>query len=173
MSILVKTSFSATDLTYKSFSSFAPSDFAPFCQQVMEIDCVSIRYHWNLSQWNSFFQSFENRALLSLLVSNSEKQADTEVAAFALFGLNPWQSQAHLLKIAVRPQLQRQGLARKLMEDAIDDLKRLDHQEIYLEVASSNLAALDFYSSHDFRHIDTRKGFYSDGEDAQIFILKL
>ena len=39
-------------------------------------------------------------------------------------------------------------------------------KKIHLEVKSSNIPAIEFYSSEDFYYTSTRKRYYSDNSDA-------
>jgi [ribosomal protein S18]-alanine N-acetyltransferase len=83
--------------------------------------------------------------------------------------------EAHLLNISVAPDMQGQGMGRKMMEDMIDIAKG-EAETMYLEVRPSNPGALALYKKLGFQEIGTRKGYYpaEDGrEDAIMLALQL
>jgi len=69
-----------------------------------------------------------------------------------------------LQRIAVRPELQRRGLASALVAEA---LKR-PAERMLLEVAETNEAARAFYATVGFVEIGRRRHYYSDGSDALV-----
>lgn len=67
-----------------------------------------------------------------------------------------------IMKIAVKKEHRRQGLATKLLEMET-------RRPILLEVRESNLEAQEFYKRHGFQEIYVRKQYYRDnGENAII-----
>lgn len=73
----------------------------------------------------------------------------------------------HLMNIAVDPAARRRGVATALMAEM---LERTGHEAACtLEVRPSNGGAIALYERFGFRHVGTRKRYYSDtGEDAVI-----
>ncbi|MDR2464168.1 MAG: GNAT family N-acetyltransferase [Holosporales bacterium] len=72
-----------------------------------------------------------------------------------------------LLKLAVLPNYQRQGIATKLLEKMLQLKKR-----ILLDVASDNIGAISLYEKHGFKKIDKRLHYYCYGgcvSDSLIF----
>jgi ribosomal protein S18 acetylase RimI-like enzyme len=71
-----------------------------------------------------------------------------------------------LLRIAVRPEQRRAGLASRLLDELLvgtDDASRM-----LLEVSVSNAAALGFYVARQFSVIDVRPHYYRDGSEALV-----
>lgn len=75
----------------------------------------------------------------------------------------------HVNNIAVLPDLQRRGIARRLMEGLLEEARGRGVKRVSLEVRPSNTAARTFYAGLGLRPIAERKGYYDDtGEDAII-----
>jgi ribosomal-protein-alanine N-acetyltransferase len=77
-----------------------------------------------------------------------------------------------ILNLATAPNMRRSGVARTLLQQALDRNLRTGLECILLEVRPSNLAAIALYRSFGFSEIDRRLGYYSDGEDALVMQLK-
>ena len=81
--------------------------------------------------------------------------------------------EAELLRVGVDPAARRQGLARALLLEGLERLRRLDVQVCFLEVRVDNKAAINLYESLGFCCTGHRRGYYRDGTDALIFVLGL
>lgn len=75
---------------------------------------------------------------------------------------------ADLERIAVLPFARRRGIAGELLEQLIEAAGGHGAERMLLEVAADNEAAIGLYESYGFAAISTRKGYYPDGNDAQI-----
>lgn len=68
--------------------------------------------------------------------------------------------EAHLLKITVRPEHQKQGLAQAMLQRLIL-IARINHaRRIWLEVRESNEAAIHFYRRAGFKIKGKRRSYY-------------
>lgn len=80
--------------------------------------------------------------------------------------------EASLFNLAIHPQYQRQGLAKKLLSYALEQLSIRQISTIWLEVRASNQAAIQLYEQLGFNQFSIRKNYYpiKDGqrEDALI-----
>jgi ribosomal-protein-alanine acetyltransferase len=73
----------------------------------------------------------------------------------------------HVLQVAVRPDLRRQGLGRRLMDALV---ARAPYAETgWLEVRRDNEAAIGLYEALGFRGVGIRPRYYNDGCDAFLF----
>jgi ribosomal-protein-alanine N-acetyltransferase len=78
-----------------------------------------------------------------------------------------------LNRIAVRPEDRGRGVARQLLDAALE-ASRVDRADrVLLEVAATNTAALALYASAGFVEIDRRRRYYRDGTDAVVMRLPL
>jgi ribosomal-protein-alanine N-acetyltransferase len=74
-----------------------------------------------------------------------------------------------ILKVAVFPGCQRQGIGTQLMETAYAEGIRRGCRRCFLEVRKSNQKAIQFYYIHNFRIAGTRLNYYTNPvEDAWI-----
>lgn len=75
--------------------------------------------------------------------------------------------EAHLVTIAVRPELRRRGLGELLLVSILDLACSMHVSTMLLEVRGSNAAARQLYEKYGFTVSRIRKGYYSDnGEDG-------
>lgn len=73
-----------------------------------------------------------------------------------------------LQRIGVRPDLQRNGVARALLDAVLAEAGSHGANRVLLEVSALNAAALSFYAGADFVEIDRRRRYYRDGSDAVV-----
>jgi ribosomal-protein-alanine acetyltransferase len=98
--------------------------------------------------------------------------ASAEVLGFAC----TWHvvGEAHLLRIAVRPAVQRAGIGRALLARVIADARAAGCAHVDLEVARGNAAAVAFYRAVGFVEIGARKHYYrAPPDDALLLRLSL
>ncbi|MBF0462192.1 MAG: ribosomal protein S18-alanine N-acetyltransferase [Magnetococcales bacterium] len=82
----------------------------------------------------------------------------------------------HLLTLGIAPACRRQGWARRLVQDLLQQATRTESVAILLEVRASNVPARTLYQDMGFTFLYTRKGYYrlaSGTEDAILFALPL
>ena len=74
-----------------------------------------------------------------------------------------------ILKLAVFPDCQRQGIGTQLMETAYAEGLRRGCNRCFLEVRKSNQNAIQFYYDHNFRIAGSRFNYYTNPvEDAWV-----
>jgi len=79
-----------------------------------------------------------------------------------------------ILKLAVFPDCQRQGVGSQLMETAYAEGLRRGCNRCFLEVRKSNQNAIQFYYGHNFRIAGSRVNYYTDPvEDAWVMARQL
>jgi ribosomal protein S18 acetylase RimI-like enzyme len=71
-----------------------------------------------------------------------------------------------LLRIAVRPESRRTGVASALLDAALADTEGASR--MLLEVSVRNAEALGFYVARQFSVIDVRPHYYRDGSEALV-----
>jgi len=79
--------------------------------------------------------------------------------------------EAHILNLCIDKPFQRQGYARRLLDNLVDIARSHRVQMMFLEVRPSNPRAVELYLLAGFNEIGTRRGYYdaSDGrEDALV-----
>lgn len=78
-----------------------------------------------------------------------------------------WQvdSEAHLINLAVHPEVRSQGIGRQILNYLVAHMERQKTVKILLEVRQSNHPARKLYESFGFTVVGTRKNYYTT-EDA-------
>lgn len=77
-----------------------------------------------------------------------------------------------VIEIAVHPDFRRQGIARRLITDALNTAK--DLYAVFLEVRESNAPAIALYTALGFERIGVRKDYYDyPKENGVIYRLPL
>ena len=79
--------------------------------------------------------------------------------------------EGEIANVAVHPKFWRQGVARALMQVALEKAASLGMTRVMLEVRASNLPAQTLYQSLGFIEEGLRPHYYSNGEDAILMSL--
>ena len=82
-------------------------------------------------------------------------------------------TEAHLLNLAIDPDLQRGGLGAQLLEGVLADSYARGAMSMFLEVRPSNQAARKLYENYGFNCLLVREKYYSNGEAALILTTSL
>lgn len=132
--------------------SMQPEDI----DQVCAIESAVSPSPWTVSQ---FLQSLQQSNSLVI---------EQQVRGYAVMVCVADQAELH--NIAIHPDFQQQGLARRLMEYSIEQLSD-EIKNLYLEVRVSNISAIRLYQQLDFVQLAERRDYYSTAhgrEDALI-----
>lgn len=90
--------------------------------------------------------------------------------------LSMLKEEAEILNIAVDKAFRQQGYGKKLLQHILYTADQYHTMQIFLEVRSSNLAAIKLYEKLGFKQIGLRKNYYprvNGREDAAIYNLSL
>ncbi len=68
--------------------------------------------------------------------------------------------EAEILTLATHPDARRRGMARRLVEVALEEARLRGCIALHLEVAAGNIAAIGLYASLGFSPSGRRKGYY-------------
>lgn len=79
--------------------------------------------------------------------------------------------EAHLLNLCIKPNKQRQGLGRVILNHVIDFANSISSVVIVLEVRSSNQRAQQLYLSAGFNEMSVRKNYYPAANGREDAIL--
>lgn len=77
----------------------------------------------------------------------------------------------HIISIAVAKNERRRGIGGSLLKEQIDRLSSAGIKKIVLEVRKSNIEAKRLYQKFGFAKKKEIKGYYKDGEDAEVMEL--
>ncbi len=106
-----------------------------------------------------------NRATFFIAVDNKNEY---EVYGYIVANVSLKKRLGHILSFAVKPSSQRKGVGTALLKKLETILKRLNIQEIILEVRLSNIGAISLYEREGFKRKAISKNYYEDGEDALV-----
>ncbi len=76
----------------------------------------------------------------------------------------------HIVNIAVRKDMRRQGIGTLLLQKAEEIAKNKNIPLLVLEVRENNLPAISLYKKHGFSVLRKIEGYYSDGENALLMV---
>ncbi|MBA2693618.1 MAG: ribosomal protein S18-alanine N-acetyltransferase [Rubrobacter sp.] len=126
----------------------------------MEVDALCLPAPWTAGIWKTELESPLGFHLV----------AEEKGRILGQIGVKNILDELHITTLAVRPENRRSGVARNLVEAAIEEFP--DTKEVYLEVRPGNDAARRFYGSLGFRDTGRRPRYYGD-EDAVLMTLSL
>lgn len=129
---------------------------AAHIDEIHAISLVSFPVSWSKQD---LLREVYNEKALNLVSMSGDK-----VVAY----VNIWYvyDEADIINIAVREDARGQGVARRLLNEALRLLKDRNVREVYLEVRVSNTAAQRLYRSFGFKVEGIRRKYYTNGEDA-------
>ena len=117
----------------------------------------------------SFSQPWPKNAFEIELANKGARCWVADVAGQVVGALVFWRvlDEAHLTTIAVHPAFRRRGIARQLLQTAMDAAYAEGARIYHLEVRAGNEPAQKLYESFGFEVAGRRPKYYSDnGEDA-------
>lgn len=137
---------------------------------VVHIEENSFKQPWTREQFLAeLARTTISRCYVVEMVSTRDQgcgDAASKVAAF----LTSWlvADEVHITNVAVSPGLRRKGVARFLITSVLEEIFLEGGRWCQLEVRKSNDAARGLYLELGFDNLGTRRGYYSDGEDAVV-----
>ncbi|NCW38159.1 MAG: ribosomal-protein-alanine N-acetyltransferase [Proteobacteria bacterium] len=131
-------------------------------------EAYKIELDVNPSPWKyeTFLSSFEvgHKGLIC--------KKDNLMIGFIIF--SPISSEAHILSISVRNEMQSKGIGTMLLKSMLDQCKVMNYKKIFLEVRVSNEKAINFYEKFGFSKDAIRNNYYTDNsEDALLMSLSI
>lgn len=115
---------------------------------VASIDSAATQIPWSLAQ---FVDSAKHNYCTVICLGE-------QVIGFAIF--QQVLDEITLLNIAIQPNYQRQGHAKALLVDQLQQLSRQGARQCFLEVRLSNLNAIGLYQALGFIIVGERKNYY-------------
>jgi ribosomal-protein-alanine N-acetyltransferase len=155
----VVTSHRYGDLAYKRIKK---TDLA---SKIMPIELQAYSHPWT----ESIFESCLDGSYEAWMMLQNRK-----VLGYGV--ISAYSGEGHLLNLCVNPTCQGKGLGRQLLAYLVAKVKQLGASVLFLEVRSSNVAAIELYYSEGFNELAVRKGYYPSAngrEDALLMSLEL
>jgi ribosomal-protein-alanine N-acetyltransferase len=131
---------------------------------ILEIERDSFPAPWSES---TFRREIENPNAFFFVAAGEDE------TVLGYYDMWIYAGEGHLLNICVARAYRRKGLGENLLRHAISLAKESGVPEVFLEVRTSNDAAIRLYEKYGFEEISVRKGYYLNGEDALVYVLRL
>ncbi len=137
--------------------------------RVLEIEQVAFRNPWSAEllrrelghDWSTI-----------LVAEEPGPRGQVTLVGFVIFWIV--HDELHVLNVATAPEHRNRGVARRVLEAALDTGRQKRCTLATLEVRRSNAAALGLYRDFGFRPVGIRPNYYVDeGEDAIVMVLDL
>ncbi len=137
--------------------------------RVLEIEQVAFRNPWSADllrrelghDWSTI-----------LVAEEPGPRGQLTLVGFVIFWVV--HDELHVLNVATAPEHRNRGVARTVLEAALDQGRSKRCTLATLEVRRSNAAALGLYRDFGFRPVGIRPNYYVDeGEDAIVMVLDL
>lgn len=137
-------------------------------EDVLGIEKLSFPSPWPRAQFEKEIKNQFSNKFTAKIAHDGKKT----VAAYIIFWVVA--DEAHILNIAVHPDFQRRGIAKRLLVFTLGQLEGIGTREVFLEVRRSNVHAQRLYMGFGFKVIGVRKGYYGDNnEDAIVMALSM
>lgn len=81
-------------------------------------------------------------------------------------------NKGHLVSIAVSQEYRKRGIAKSLLTNSMQTIKKYKIHEYVLEVRISNYNAIKLYKQYNFQIVNVKRNYYRDGENANYMTLK-
>jgi ribosomal-protein-alanine N-acetyltransferase len=135
--------------------------------QVLAIEQISFSMPWSR---NLFLSEFRNAPVSLMLVARSSQEPEVIIGYIVCWIVA---DELHILNLATKPVQRRKGIARLLVLAALKYSYQRNVRRAFLEVRTSNEAALRLYDGLGFVRSIVRKGYYDlPVEDAVVMSLE-
>lgn len=144
----------------------------------MEIKVIPMTYETVedvfLVEQSAFLHPWSKQSFLDELVNPLAKYfvltINNQVAGYA--GLWHIVDEGHITNIAIKKELQGQGLSNYLLKEIIDYKNKNNLSFLTLEVRESNIIAQKLYEKYNFKKTGERKKYYENSETAFLYSLE-
>jgi len=136
-------------------------------EPIISIEQLSFQWPWGRISFESEL-SCQNAS--SYVVKSSEAHKEEQIFAYAFF--RRLVDELHILKIAVTPARQRQGMATWFLNRCFTMSARQGANSVFLEVRPSNTTAIELYQKLGFEEIGRRPNYYTDSKEDALVMVK-
>jgi ribosomal-protein-alanine N-acetyltransferase len=136
--------------------------------EVLKAELASFDYAWTEED---FLRCLRQRNCIGMVaevdgpIGSMTGPHSSRVIGFMIYELH--KNRLHVLNFAVHPQARRAGIGGQMVAKLINKLSTHRRQKITLAIRESNLAAQQFFRTHEFKATRVLRNYYEDsGEDA-------
>lgn len=145
-------------------SEISSGDFDVICQKIAQLESqVLPQDAWQVRAITEVLGQFGAGLIVSL--EDNEQDLSINWQKVVIKGYCIYQSvfeTSDLHRIGTHPDFVRQGVANRLLDELIGQIKMVKSTQLLLEVRADNLPAKALYQKLGFEVIDVRKGYYTD-----------
>ena len=136
-------------------------------RRVADIHAQTFARAWTDGEIENLVQSSSSWALIARSIDSAEKLAGFVIMRSAV-------DEAEVLSIGVKPNWQRYGVGRMLMDAVLAETYRQRLTSVFLEVDEANVAASSLYTKLGFRAVAERPDYYRlpDGSRGKAIIMR-
>lgn len=134
----------------------APADATPIAAMSRELIEIGLPWSWTPERVTRNLRHPDTLVLAA--------RDGTPLAGFAIMQFG--EERAHLSLLAVRPEYQRQGVGRRMLEWLTESALTAGIVSIHLELRETNLGARRFYLEQGFAETARIPGYYRGAETA-------
>lgn len=135
---------------------------ADHLDSLADLESMAFSTPWS---YDALAEELQNPLAVFLVAEDVDAES-----AVGYMGMHHILDEGFITNIAVHPAHRRQGIARALLQEAMDYAEAHDLTRLTLEVRPSNTAGIALYESMGFKKDGIRPGFYdSPKEDAAIY----
>lgn len=135
-----------------------------FFLELHQLDQAYFPTPWSIEAFKNFTASYQ---FLLVIIKSEQK-----TLGYSLFDVLDADSFAHLLKILIISELRGQNFGEQLFNESLMYLQNRGIKKFFLEVESSNLAAIKIYKKKGLKKVHLNKNFYGPGRHADIMTLE-
>jgi len=142
------------------------------------LEVIQIEETCGLSRWgwNAYHAELaqEDNSIMLVARLRARKDSATRQTTKGFVAARMVADELHINNVAVREEYRRLGIARMLLETALDEAKRRGARRGFLEVRAGNTPAQALYAICGFRVTGRRPSYYTDPlEDALVMSLAI
>ena len=130
--------------------------------QIAELEKLCFSDPWSA---NSIASELENKLAFWLVATEGDRVA-------GYIGSQTVMDETDMMNVAVHPDYRRNGIAEALVNDLVENLKKMGSHCLTLEVRASNMPAITLYEKLGFSEIGRRKNYYRNPREDALILRK-
>ena len=130
--------------------------------QIAELEKLCFSDPWSA---NSIASELDNKLAFWLVATEENRVA-------GYIGSQTVMDETDMMNVAVHPDFRRKGIAEALVNDLVENLKKMGSHCLTLEVRASNASAIALYEKLGFYEIGRRKNYYRNPREDALILRK-
>ena len=135
---------------------------ASHVDQIAQLEKLCFSDPWSA---NSIASELDNKLAFWLVATEGDLVA-------GYIGSQTVMDETDMMNVAVHPDFRRKGIAEALVNDLVENLKKVGSHCLTLEVRASNTPAITLYDKLGFSEIGRRKNYYRNPREDALILRK-